>query len=108
LPDGRVVAVLDCELQHWNNVVLLWNLMVDESYRGQGIGRRLWERGLDFARQVGARALTLETQNTNIAACKFYQRMGCELIGINELLYMNDWRTAESGEFALFWAYKLR
>lgn len=101
----RFVGVIDAEIQAWNNTLFIWNLMIDLDFRRQGIGRRLWARALDFARDVGVRAVICETQNTNLAACKFYARMGCELVGINETLYTNDWRASE---FALFWAYKLR
>lgn len=103
--DDQLVGLLDIELQPWNDTAFLWNLMIDLDYRGQGLGRRLWHRGLEFARQSDVRAIMIETQNTNIVACKFYARMGCELVGINEAYYVNDGTTSE---IALFWAYHLR
>lgn len=102
---GRLVGLLEMEVQTWNDTVLLWNLMIDLAYRGQGLGRRLWHRAVDFARQAEVRAIMIETQNTNVPACKFYARMGCQLIGINELYYTND---GLNTEIALFWAYSLR
>src|SRR5882724_3789784 len=100
--DGRLVGLLDMELQEWNNTVVLWNLRVDLDYRRQGIGRRLWHRGLEYAQNADVRAIMLETQNTNVAACRFYAEMGCQLVGLNEALYSNDWQKTEA---ALFWAY---
>jgi ribosomal protein S18 acetylase RimI-like enzyme len=102
--DGRLVGLLDVEIQPWNNTALLWNLMIDLDYRRQGLGRRLWHRALNFARQAEARAIMIETQNTNVAACKFYAEMGCQLIGLNEVLYTNN---GQESEVALFWAYLL-
>ncbi len=102
--DRRLIGLLDLEIQDWNNTVLLWDLMIDLDYRRQGLGRRLWHRALDFARQEGVRAILLETQNTTVAACRFYGRMGCELVGLNEIYYTND---GLSREVALFWAYRL-
>jgi GNAT superfamily N-acetyltransferase len=101
----RLIGLLEVEIQAWNDTAILWNLMIDLAYRGQGLGRRLWHRALEFAQQAEVRAIMIETQNTNVPACKFYARMGCQLIGINELYYTND---GLNTEIALFWAYPLQ
>ncbi|MBX3081443.1 MAG: GNAT family N-acetyltransferase [Anaerolineae bacterium] len=102
--EGLLVGLLDVEIHYWNNTLFVWNLMVDLDYRNNGIGRRLWHRARDFAKQIGVRAIMIETQNTNVAACRFYERMGCQIVGLNEALYDN----AEGiEEIALFWAYLL-
>ncbi len=100
--EGRLIGFLEVELQHWNNSANLWNLMIDLDYRGKGLGRRLWHRAIDFARQEGVRTLLIETQNTNVPACRFYERMGCHLCGVHEAFY-----TDELNEFALFWQYPI-
>jgi ribosomal protein S18 acetylase RimI-like enzyme len=100
--NGRLIGLLELDLQYWNNTVTLSTLMIDIDFREQGLGRRLWHRSLDFARQAEVRAIMVETQNTNVAACKFYARMGCRLVGINEAFYTND---PQDSEIALFWAY---
>jgi ribosomal protein S18 acetylase RimI-like enzyme len=102
---GQLISLLDVELHTWNDTAFVWNLMIDVDYRGQGLGRRLWHRVLDFARQADVRAIMVETQNTNVPACKFYARMGCQLVGINEAYYAND---GQNTEIALFWAYYVR
>lgn len=99
---GCLVGLLDVHIQTWNNTAFIWNLMIDHAYRRQGLGRRLWGEAVRFARQRGVRALTLETQNTNLAACRFYEAMGCALVGFNTLYYTNN---PTKGEFALFWAF---
>jgi ribosomal protein S18 acetylase RimI-like enzyme len=106
--EGLLVGVVDVELQAWNDTAYVWNLMVDVNYRRNGIGRRLWHRARDFAKQSGVRALLIETQNTNIPACRFYERMGCRLVGLHETMYANrSAADAEGMEFALFWSYPL-
>jgi ribosomal protein S18 acetylase RimI-like enzyme len=102
--EGLLVGMVDVELHDWNNTAYVWNLMVDLNYRRNGIGRRLWHRARDFAKQSGVRAIMVETQNTNPAACRFYERMGCELVGLHEAYYANP---TETTEIALFWAYLL-
>jgi len=101
---GQLVGLLEVQIRDWNNMAWLENLMIDLDYRGQGLGRRLWHRALEFARRSEVRAILIETQNTNIAACRFYARMGCHLVGINEAQYTNDGLTSE---VALFWIYSL-
>lgn len=52
------------------------DLCVDESLRGQRIGRRLYEYALDFARKNGCYNLTLNVWSCNTAAMKFYESCG--------------------------------
>jgi GNAT superfamily N-acetyltransferase len=66
---------------------VLWDLRVDANHRGQGVGRQLFESALSWARERNCRRLEIETQNINVAACKFYARQGCELIAINRNAY---------------------
>jgi ribosomal protein S18 acetylase RimI-like enzyme len=103
--DGRLVGLLELEQHYWNNTAFLWTLMIDQDYRRQGLGQRLWHRAVEYARQCEVRAILIETQNTNPAACKFYLRLGCELVGLNEAFYTND---GYKTEIALFFAYNLR
>ncbi len=105
---GQLVGLLDVEIQGWNNTAFIWNLMIDLDYRGQGLGRRLWYRALEFARRAEVRAILIETQNTNVPACRFYERMGCQLVGLNEAYYTNKGQNEQPNiEIALFWAYLL-
>jgi ribosomal protein S18 acetylase RimI-like enzyme len=100
--EGRLIGLLEVELQEWNNTANLWNLMIDRDYRGKGLGRRLWHRAVDYARQADVRAILIETQNTNVPACKFYARMGCQICGIHEAYY------DEGGEeVAIFWRFSV-
>lgn len=102
---GRLVGVLDVTPQDWNNTAWIWNLMLDTSVRGQGLGRELFQRAVAWARRQGYRAVMLETQTNNVPACKFYARMGCQIEGIREAYYTND--DMERGEVAIFWIYRL-
>jgi ribosomal protein S18 acetylase RimI-like enzyme len=104
--EGRLIGLVEVEIQEWNNSAQLINLMVDADYRGQGLGRRLWHRAVDFARQSDVRAILVETQNTNVAACRFYARMGCQLSGLHESFYDAD-PDETPDEVALFWSYPI-
>ena len=50
---GRLVGILDVVPQEWNDTAWIWNIMLDESIRGQGIGRALFERAVDVGAAAG-------------------------------------------------------
>jgi ribosomal protein S18 acetylase RimI-like enzyme len=102
---GRIAGVLDVTPQDWNHTALVWNIMLDTAIRRQGVGRELFRSAVEWARQMGYRALIFETQTNNVPACKFYAAMGCQLEGIRETFYTNE--DVERDEVAIFWAYRL-
>ncbi len=57
-------------------VVELVKLAVAADVQGQGVGRRLIEVSLDFARQQGASRVTLISNSKLEAALRLYQRFG--------------------------------
>jgi N-acetylglutamate synthase-like GNAT family acetyltransferase len=63
------------------DVAWLTALVVDESARGSGVGRRLVESVEDFARQSGCERLSVTTQEHRTDARAFYGRVGLEPTG---------------------------
>ena len=64
------------------------DLCVDETLRGQHIGRQLYEAVLDFARTSGCYNVTLNVWSLNSSAMKFYQSLGLEpqTVGMETIL----------------------
>ncbi|WUR15985.1 GNAT family N-acetyltransferase [[Empedobacter] haloabium] len=85
----------------WTGFALIDDLAVDRSQRGLGIGQALMDAARDWARAAGLAGLRLETQSTNVAACRFYARLGMRLGGADRLLYAGFPDLAH--ETALFW-----
>jgi ribosomal protein S18 acetylase RimI-like enzyme len=81
---------------------VLWDLRVSPDYRVRGVGRMLFEAVENWARQRGCTELKIETQNNNVAACKFYAGRGCTLGGINRFAY-----PASFDEVQMLWYKKL-
>ena len=52
------------------------DLCVDETLRGQHIGRTLYDAALDMARENGCYNVTLNVWSCNPSALRFYERMG--------------------------------
>lgn len=70
-----------------DDLAVLWDLRVHPDYRGRGIGKALFKRAISWARERGCGELHVETQNINVAACRFYASQGCRLIKIDRQAY---------------------
>lgn len=64
------------------------DLCVDESCRGQHIGRQLYEYVLDYAKNAGCYNVTLNVWGENKNAIKFYESCGLKIqkIGMEKIL----------------------
>lgn len=70
-----------------DDVAVLWDLRVAPGQRGSGVGSALFRAAEDWAGARDCGWLKIETQNVNVAACRFYHRMGCSLGAINLFAY---------------------
>ena len=64
------------------------DLCVDETLRGLGIGKALYEYVVDFARQQGCYNVTLNVWSCNPGAMRFYEKCGLvpQKIGMETIL----------------------
>jgi ribosomal protein S18 acetylase RimI-like enzyme len=81
-----------------NNAAVLWDIRVSPGERCAGIGSALFRAAGNWARARGCEWLAMETQNVNVAACHFYQKMGCTLGAIDRFAY-----PGLPGEVQLLW-----
>jgi len=75
-----------CFLRLVDDVELL-RLAVEEEARRQGVGRALFERGLELHRGEGLVSCHLEVRSDNEGAVGFYQRLGFEEVGSRRSYY---------------------
>jgi GNAT superfamily N-acetyltransferase len=85
------------------DVAVLWDMRVAPQQRGAGVGSALFRAAEAWARARGCDWLKIETQNVNVAACRFYRKMGCTLGGVDRFAYPDL-----PGEVQLLWWKALR
>lgn len=73
--EDRVLGVCGV-VPRGEGVFELVKLAVDPEERGAGIGRRLTETALAFARSANARSVILSTNHELVAAIRLYERLG--------------------------------
>jgi len=81
-----------------DDVAVLWDIRVSPRERGKGIGSALFRAVRTWAGDRGCRWLKIETQNVNVPACRFYQKMGCTLGAIDRFAYPD-----QPAEVRLLW-----
>ena len=94
--DGHVAGYAFCILQTTENnpvlcdrkVLYIDDLCVDENIRGQGVAKALYARVVEYARELGCDAVTLNVWCGNDGAMKFYEKAGLkpQKIGMEYIL----------------------
>ncbi|MCP3672423.1 MAG: GNAT family N-acetyltransferase [Gammaproteobacteria bacterium] len=78
--DGKIIAMVNLlytiSTALGRRVAILEDMVVSSAAQGQGVGTKLMEFALDFARKKGCKRITLLTDGDNADAHRFYQRHG--------------------------------
>jgi len=109
-PSGGAAVAIDSPvypMDHFQrkDLAVLWDIRVHPDQRGKGNGTRLFQHAASWARNMGCGQLGLETDSCNVAACRFYQYMGCQLGAIHRYGYI---AVPEAAPYAmLLWYFDL-
>jgi GNAT superfamily N-acetyltransferase len=80
--DGKVAgmanALITVSTAEGGRVLLLEDVIVSREHRGGGLGRKLVEHVLDWAREQGMTRVTLLADRANQPALDFYRALGFE------------------------------
>jgi ribosomal protein S18 acetylase RimI-like enzyme len=98
--DGKLAGRIRM-LKWWNQFGYVEDLVVNPEYRGLGIGRKLLECGIQWARENDFPGVMLETQDDNVPACMLYQSCGFVLSGFDRNVYKAI--NPNTKETALYW-----
>ncbi len=83
--DGEVVG--SCGMTNICNEGNIDNVVVAETFRGQGIAQMLLKELIDMGEQMGIEAFTLEVRVSNKAAIHVYEKFGFKSEGIRPGFY---------------------
>ena len=72
------------------SIARIEDVIVDEKYRGRGIGREMMLHGINTAKEFGISKIELTTHTSRIAANKLYQSLGFRKIETNVYRYHMD------------------
>jgi ribosomal protein S18 acetylase RimI-like enzyme len=97
--DGPVFPVRHMQRK---DLAVLWDIRIHPDHKGRGIGTALFRHAAAWAREMGYNQLGIETDSSNIPACKFYIKLGCELGGILKYGYSG---VSEVAEYAMLLWY---
>ena len=87
--------------KNWNGYAYIEDIAVDSRFRRQGVGRRLMDRAVEWAKSKLLPGMMLETSSVNVTACQFYQSFGFKLGGFDRFLYRAMLPGTE--EVAMYW-----
>jgi GNAT superfamily N-acetyltransferase len=88
-------------LEGRDDLSVLWDIRVDDSYKGQGVGTKLFSMAVEWSKLNGLKQMKIECQNNNVQACRFYHGKGAILSKIDEYAYQHD--TNIANEVQLIW-----
>jgi GNAT superfamily N-acetyltransferase len=90
-------------LEGRSDLAALVDIRVAPEAQGREVGRTLFTTARGWATGRSCLELRVETQDTNVAACRFYAAMGCDLHSIEEGAY-----GPTSDEARLIWKISLQ
>jgi len=98
--DGKLAGRIRM-MKWWNQFGYVEDLVVNPEFRSLGVGRKLLERGIQWAHENNFPGVMLETQDDNVPACMLYQSCGFVLSGFDRNVYKAINPTTK--ETALYW-----
>lgn len=87
----------------WFKYMYLYDLKVNASARGMGVGKALIRAGYEAARERGYSGIYTQAQDNNLNACMFYLKTGFQIGGFNNRVYEG---TAQEGKADIFFYLK--
>ena len=72
-------------IKDWNRFCYVENIAIKKEYRGLGIGRLLLTKAEEWGKQRNLIGMSLETQDDNLGASRFYIKQGFLLGGVDTL-----------------------
>lgn len=95
--EDEIIGFVDALPQRWQNLLWIFNLVIDVDYRRQGCGSLLLEHAKRWASQRNLNKMMIEAQSKNHPVITFARKHGFTFCGYNERYYAG-------GDIALFFS----
>ena len=82
-----------------DDISVLWDIRVDERYKQQGVGTKLFNMAVEWSKSKELKQMKIECQNNNVQAYKFYHKQGAVLGRIDEYAYYKDIEDRDEVQF---------
>lgn len=86
----RSCGYVDLQIEPWQGIVWVKNLIVAARFRRQGVGSALLAAAEHWSRTRGMQALMIEAQSQNWPAIRFYKKNGFSFCGFNDRYYVDQ------------------
>lgn len=73
----------------WNGYAHIEDISVARAWRGKGIGTELFAKAVEWATEHHLCGISLESQDNNVLASRFYKKNGMHIGAVNTELYSN-------------------
>ena len=100
------LRMIDGGLGGMKDACVLWDIRVDDKYKHQGIGQKLFDQAKKVAIADGYKKMIIESQNINVAACRFYRKQGAVIAKIDTNAYCSE--PGLENEVQLIWTLELK
>ncbi|WP_230157411.1 GNAT family N-acetyltransferase [Peribacillus sp. Bi96] len=81
-------------LQKGPELIEIMNIAVDERLHGRGIGKRLIEHAIHYARKQGYKTIEIGTGNSGIGQLALYQKCGFRITGVDRDFFNRNYSGA--------------
>ena len=82
--DKWIVGYMSLQLQPQKDIIHLFHVFIDRSFRGKGISKLLAQKAISYAREKNIPAISLFVNPNNPIAIKLYESFGFTEIGYNK------------------------
>jgi len=79
----------------------IYNIVIDRTFRGKGLGEMLLRHLIDKAKETGCSLVTLEVRGGNEAAMELYHKLGFKEVGRRKGYYIKGGEDAVLMDLAL-------
>ena len=102
--DGKTCIGVAILQDYWFKYMYLYDLKVSKQCRGTGVAQELLRKAKEVAVAHGYKGIYTIGQDNNLAACKFYLKMGFQIGGFDNHVYRGTSQEGKS-DIHFYWDF---